>query len=25
VILEMLSLHGGEGKHRLVLKFRKYK
>jgi hypothetical protein len=25
MILEMLSLHGGEGKHRLVLKFRKYK
>jgi hypothetical protein len=24
MILEMLSLHGGEGKHRLVLKFRKY-
>jgi hypothetical protein len=25
VILEMLSLHGGEGKHRLILKFRKYR
>jgi hypothetical protein len=25
VILEMLSLHGGEGKHRLILKLRKYK
>ncbi len=25
MILEMLSLHGGEGKHRLILKFRKYK
>ncbi len=25
MILEMLSLHGGEGKHRLVLKFRKYR
>jgi hypothetical protein len=24
MIIEMLSLHGGEGKHRLVLKFRKY-
>jgi hypothetical protein len=25
MILEMLSLHGGEGKHRLILKFRKYR
>ena len=25
VILEMLSLHGGEGKHRLILKLRKYR
>ena len=25
MILEMLSLHGGEGKHRLVLKFRNYR
>jgi hypothetical protein len=24
MILEMLSLHGGEGKHRMILKFRKY-
>jgi hypothetical protein len=25
MILEMLSLHGGEGKHRMILKFRKYR
>ncbi len=25
MILEMLSLHGGEGKHRMIFKFRKYK
>jgi len=25
MILEMLSLHGGEGKHRLICKFRKYR
>jgi hypothetical protein len=25
MIQEMLSLHGGEGKHRLILKFRKYR
>jgi hypothetical protein len=25
VILEMLSLHGGEGKHRVIFKFRKYR
>jgi hypothetical protein len=24
MILEMLSLHGGEGKHRMIFKFRKY-
>jgi hypothetical protein len=25
MILEMLSLHGGEGKHRMIFKFRKYR